>query len=144
MVKFRKILQKGRKDGQCVTCNELMRIPVFVSVFKSIIQWWQTFCFNYKCYFWAKMWYILALKPQDSFGKKDKTFSWSAESAAHRQKTLKNLPALVLNDVFSCNNVKWLNIAMYITYGRVFGLFLENESNLEWTMNTAFKVLTDL
>ena len=63
-----------------------------------------------------------ALKPQDSFGKKDKTFSWSAESAAHRQKTLINLPALALNDVFSCNNVKWLNIAMYmyITYGRVF------------------------
>ena len=80
------------------------------------------------------------LKPQDSFGKKDKTFSWSAESAAHRQKTLINLPTLVLNDVFSCNNVKWLNTARYITYGRVFGgtpnilifgLFLENESNLE-------------
>ena len=61
------------------------------------------------------------LKPQYSFGKKDKTFSWSAESAAHRQKTLINLPALVLNGVFSCNNVNWLNIVMYITYGRVFG-----------------------
>ena len=57
---------------------------------------------------------FIGLKPQDSFGKKDKTFSWSAESAAHHQKTLINLPALVLNDVFSCNNVKWLNIAMYI------------------------------
>ena len=48
-------------------------------------------------------------KPQDSFSKKDKTFSWSAESAAvaaHRQKTLINLAALVLNDVFSCNNVQ--------------------------------------
>ena len=95
----------------------------------------------------------LFIKPQDSFGKKDKTFSWSAESAAHRKKTLINLPALVLNDVFSCNNVKWLNIAMYITYGGVFGgtpnilifgLFLENESNLEWTMNRAFIVHTDL
>ena len=64
---------------------------------------------------------MTGLKPQDSFGKKDKTFSWSAESAAHGQKTLIYLPALVLNDVFSCNNVKWLNIAMYITYGRVFG-----------------------
>ena len=52
------------------------------------------------------------VKPQDSFGKKDKTFSWSAESAAHHQKTLINLPALVLNDVFSSNNVKWLNIAI--------------------------------
>ena len=61
------------------------------------------------------------LKPQDSFGKKDFKNSWSAESAAHRQKTLIYLPALVWNDVFSCN-VKWLNIiAMYITYGRVFG-----------------------
>ena len=93
------------------------------------------------------------LKPQDSFGKKEKNNSWSAESAAHHQKTLINLPALVLNDVFSCNNVKWLNIAMYITYGRVFGrtpnilifgLFLENESNLEWTMNMAFIVHTDV
>ena len=60
--------------------------------------------------------FIHLLKPQDSFGKKDKTFSWSAESAAHSQKTSINLPALVMNDVFSCNNVKWLNIAMYITY----------------------------
>ena len=59
-------------------------------------------------------------KPQDSFSKRDKTLSWSAESAAHRQKTLINLPALVLNDMFSCNNVKWLNIAMNITHGRVF------------------------
>ena len=50
----------------------------------------------------------MVLKPQDSVGKKDKTFSWSADSATHRQKTLINLPALVLNDVFSCNNVKWL------------------------------------
>ena len=108
----------------------------------------------------SQEWYICllvfsGLKPQDSFGKKDKTFSWSAESAAHRQKTPKNLCSTCLNDVFSCNNVKWLNIStcMYITYGRVFGgtpnilifgLFLENESNLEWTMNRAFIVHTDL
>ena len=108
------------------TCNYR---DVRASEKKSEIIWyaWRVVLFN-------------ALKPQDSFGKKDKTLSWSAESAAHRQKTLINLPALVLNDVFSCNNVKWLYIGMYITYGGVFGgtpnilifgLFLENESNLD-------------
>ena len=95
---------------------------------------------------WAKSHKIVLVK-------KDKTFSWSAESAAHRQKTPINLCSTCLNDVFSCNNVKWLNISMYITYGRVFGgtpnilifgLFLENESNLEWTMNRAFIVHTGL
>ena len=32
-----------------------------------------------------------------------------------------NLPAIVLNNIFVCYNVKWQNITMYITYGRVFG-----------------------
>ena len=93
-------------------------------------------------------------KPQDSFNKKDKTFSWSAESAAHHQITLINLAALVLNDMFSCNNVKWAKYR-YVHYPWksvrgtpniliVLGLFLENESNLEWTMNRAFIVHTDL
>ena len=87
---------------------------------------------------------IRLLKPQDSFGKKDKTFSWSAESAAHSQKTLINLPlfflpALVLNDVCSCNNVKWLNIAMYITYGRVFRGTPKSEHFDIWVVSWKWK-----
>ena len=61
------------------------------------------------------------LKPQDSFGKNYKTLSWSSESEAHFRKTLINLPAIVLNNIFLCYNVIWQNITMYITYGRVFG-----------------------